>query len=56
MRPLVEHAFEVAEKNKLPLIVSTDAGVKKDKYAHIGMKHINTRALGDKSFMYDLIK
>lgn len=28
----------------------------KDKYAHIGMKHINTRTLGEKSFMYDLVR
>ncbi len=56
MRPLVETAFEVAKRNSLPVIVSTDAKLKKDKYEHIGMKHINTRKLGAKSFMYDLVK
>lgn len=56
MRPLVETAFEVAKQGNLPVIVSTDAKVKKDKYAHIGMKHINTRTLGEKSFMYDLVR
>ncbi len=56
MRPLVETAFEVAKKENLPVIVSTDAKLKKDKYAHIGMKHINTRTLGEKSFMYDLVR
>ncbi len=56
MRPLVETAFEVAKQNDIPVIVSTDAGIKKDKYAHIGMKHVNTRTLGDKSFMYDLVR
>lgn len=56
MRPLVETAFEVAKLNNLPVIVSTDARLKKDKYAHIGMKHINTRTLGEKSFMYDLVR
>ena len=55
MRPLVETAFEVARQGKLPVIVSTDAKIKKDKYAHIGMKHINTRTLGEKSYMYDLV-
>lgn len=55
MRPLVETAFEVAKKSKLPVIVSTDAKLKKDKYEHIGMKHVNTRMLGEKSFMYDLV-
>ena len=56
MRPLVETAFEVAKKGNLPVIVSTDAKLKKDKYAHIGMNHINTRTLGEKSFMYDLVR
>ncbi len=56
MRPLVETAFEVADQGKLPVIVSTDAKIKKDKYAHIGMKHINTRTLGEKSYMYDLVR
>lgn len=56
MRPLVETAFEVAKKRHLPVIVTTDAEVKKDKYAHIGMNHINTRKLGDKSFLYDLVR
>ncbi len=56
MRPLVETAFEVARLGNLPVIVSTDAKLKKDKYEHIGMKHINTRTLGEKSFMYDLVR
>lgn len=56
MRPLVETAFEVAQKGNLPVIVSTDAKIKKDKYEHIGMEHVNTRTLGKKSFMYDLIR
>ncbi|MCR4850395.1 MAG: GNAT family N-acetyltransferase [Lachnospiraceae bacterium] len=56
MRPLVETAFEVAKQSSLPVIVSTDARLKKDKYEHIGMKHVNTRTLGEKSFMYDLVR
>ena len=56
MRPLVETAFEVARSANLPAIVSTDAELKKDKYEHIGMKHVNTRTLGEKSFMYDLVR
>ena len=56
MRPLVETAFEVARQANLPVIVTTDAELKKDKYAHIGMNHINTRKLGDKSFLYDLVR
>ena len=33
----------------MPVIVSTDAKLKKDKYEHIGMKHVNTRTLGEAS-------
>ena len=56
MRPLVETAFEVAKRGNLPVIVSTDAKLKKDKYEHIGMRHVNTRKLGENSFMYDLVR
>lgn len=56
MRPLVETAFEVAKQGNLPVIVSTDAKLKKDKYEHIGMKLVNTRTLGERSFMYDLVR
>jgi len=56
MRPLVETAFEAAEQGNLPVIVSTDAALKKDKYAHIGMRLVNTRILGEKSYMYDLVR
>ena len=56
MRPLVETAFEVAKNGNLPVIVSTDAKIKKDKYEHIGMQLVNTRTLGEKSFMYDLVR
>ena len=56
MRPLVETALEVGKQGNLPVIVSTDAKLKKDKYEHIGMNHVNTRTLGKKSFMYDLVR
>ena len=48
--------LEASRQGKLPVIVSTDAKLKKDKYEHIGMKHVNTRTLGAKSFMYDLVR
>ncbi len=56
MRPLVETAFEIAKRGNLPVIVTTDAEIKKDKYAHIGMKHVKTRAIGEKSYLYDLVR
>ena len=52
----METAFEVAKNGGLPVLVSTDAKIKKDKYAHIGMKLVNTRTPGEKSYMYDLVR
>ena len=43
-------------QGNLPVIVSTDAKLKKDKYEHIGMKLVNTRTLGERSFMYDFVR
>ena len=56
MRPLVETAFEVAEREKLPVILSTDAKLKNYKYEHLGMTLVNTRQLAEKSFMYDMVR
>ncbi len=56
MRPLVETAFEVAKQGGLPIIVSTDAKLKKGNYEHTDMKRVNTRTWGEKSFMYDLVR
>ncbi len=51
-----KRAIEGIHEGNLPVIVSTDAKLKKDKYEHIGMNHVNTRTLGEKSFMYDLVR
>lgn len=56
MRPLVETAFEVADKENLPVILSTDAKLKKDKYEHLGLSLVNIRKLDEQSFMYDLVR
>ncbi|MBQ8913580.1 MAG: GNAT family N-acetyltransferase [Lachnospiraceae bacterium] len=56
MRPLVENAIELADKKHIPVILSTDAKLKKDKYEHLGLSLVNTRKLGEKSFMYDLVR
>lgn len=56
MRPLVETAFEVADRGHLPVILSTDAKLKKDKYEHLGLKQVNVRQMDEKSFMYDLAR
>ncbi|MBQ9609937.1 MAG: GNAT family N-acetyltransferase [Lachnospiraceae bacterium] len=56
MRPLVENAIELADKKHIPVILSTDAKLKKDKYEHLGLSLVNTRKLGERSFMYDLVR
>lgn len=56
MRPLVETAFEVADRGHLPVILSTDVKQKKDKYEHLGMSLVNVRQMDEKSFMYDMVR
>ena len=56
LRPLVENAIELADKKHIPVILSTDAKLKKDKYEHLGLSLVNIRKLGEKSFMYDLVR
>lgn len=54
MRPLIETAIEIADADNLPLIVTTDAKVKNDKYAHLGLTPINVREICPGSYFYDL--
>ncbi|MCM1159103.1 MAG: GNAT family N-acetyltransferase [Bacteroidales bacterium] len=56
MRPLVETAFEIADREHLPVILSTDAKMKRDKYEHLGFKQVNVRQMDEKSFMYDMVR
>jgi len=56
MRPLVETAFEIADKDRLPVIISTDAELKKDKYVHLGMSLVNVRDIAEGSHMYDMVR
>lgn len=56
MRPLVETAFEIADEDHLPVIISTDAELKKDKYVHLGMSLVNVRDIAEGSHMYDMVR
>lgn len=56
MRALIENAFELADKKGLPCIVVTDAELKKNKYAHLGMELINTRKVDEGAYLYDLMR
>ncbi len=56
MRPLVEKAFALADEKGLPVIITTDATLKKDKYAHFGLNLVNTRKIAEGSLLYDLVR
>lgn len=56
MRGLLENAFALARQKGLPCILVTDAALKKDKYVHLGMELVNTRKVGEGSYLYDLLR
>ncbi len=55
MRKLLEIAFEEGRKNALPVVLDTDAVLKRDKYAHLGMKCVTTQHFADGVEMYGMV-
>lgn len=55
MRKLLEIAFEEGRKHALPVVLDTDAILKKDKYEHIGMKCVTTQHFADGVDLYCLV-
>ena len=56
MRKALEIAFEDGKKRHCPVLLETDAVLKRDKYVHLGMDNIQTRQIGDGAYLYDLVK
>lgn len=56
MRKALEIAFEDGRKRNCPVLLETDAVLKRDKYVHLGMKNIQTRQIDEGSYLYDLVK
>ena len=56
MRKALEIAFEDGKKKHCPVLLETDAVLKRDKYVHLGMTNIRTRQIGDGAYLYDLVK
>ena len=56
MHKIMNEVFKIADKYVLPVVLSTDSGVKKDKYVHIGMKYLYKRKLKGGIYIYELIK
>ncbi len=55
MRKLLEIAFEEGRKHALPVVLDTDAGLKKAKYEHLGMKCVTTKKLADGVNLYGMV-
>lgn len=56
MRKALDIAFDEGRKCGVPVLLETDAALKRDKYAHLGMTNIRTRKLNDSAFLFDLVK
>ena len=56
MRKALEIAFEDGRKSGCPVILETDAVLKRDKYVHLGMHNVRTRKIGDGAYLYDLVR
>lgn len=55
MRKLLEIAFEEGRKHALPVVLDTDAILKKDKYEHLGMKCVTTQYFTEGVMLYGLV-
>lgn len=55
MRKLLEIAFEEGRKHAIPVVLDTDAVLKRDKYEHIGMKCVTEQVLANGVELYGLV-
>lgn len=55
MRKLLEIAFEEGRKASIPVVLDTDAELKKAKYEHLGMKCVTTKAIADGVKLYGMV-
>lgn len=56
MRKALDIAFEDGKRRGCPVLLDTDAELKRDKYVHLGMKNVQTRKISEGSYLYDLVK
>ncbi len=56
MRKALDIAFEDGRKKHCPVILETDAVLKRDKYVHLGMDNVQTRKINESSYLYDLVR
>ena len=55
MRKLLEIAFEEGRRHALPVVLDTDAELKKAKYEHLGMKCATIQSLTDGVKLYGMV-
>ena len=55
MRKLLEIAFEEGRRQAVPVVLDTDAHLKKDKYEHLGMKCVVTQHFEDGVELYGMV-
>ncbi len=56
MKQMLDYAYDLADKNNLPLILDTDDKDKSARYEHLGMTLDRVRNCSDMFHMYDLIR
>ena len=56
MRKALDIAFDEGRKRGVPVLLETDAALKRDKYVHLVMTNMRTRKLDDSAFLFDLVK
>ena len=52
---LLDIAFEEGRRHAVPVVLDTDAVLKRDKYAHLGMKCVTTQHFTDGVEMYGMV-
>ena len=55
MRRVLEIAFEEGRRQAVPVVLDTDAHLKKDKYEHVGMKCVATQHFDDGVELYGMV-
>ncbi len=55
MRKVLQIAFEEGRRQAVPVVLDTDAHLKKDKYEHIGMKCVSTQHFEDGVELYGMV-
>ena len=56
MRKALDIAFDEGRKRGVPVLLETDAALKRDKYVHLGLTNMRARKLDDSAFLFDLVK